>query len=776
MFYLAMEEQKQENLKMEHETKQSLPSDYLERVYAGVLGKLIGVYMGRPFEGWTHERILAELGHVRYYVNEKLNVPIVVTDDDISGTFTFVRALEEHYTPKHNCTPKQENDGESEDKMNLTVSPETSGTSETPDTPDTPRTPGTLELVSEDPITAEQIGKTWLNNIIKNRTVFWWGGNGVSTEHTAFLNLRKGIKAPHSGSMQTNGRTIAEQIGAQIFIDGFAMTAPGNPALAAKLARTAASVSHDGEAVYAAQLWAAMEAEAFVSKDVDHLLDTGLSFVPSDSLIAALIQDVREWCQDDDDWMYTRQRIEKKYGYDKFPGSCHVVPNHGIMIMSLIYGGNNFAEAMHIVNTSGWDTDCNSGNVGCLVAIMHGLAAVEYECSGGNGNCNWRGPISDRALISSADGGYSINNAANIAYNIANTGRKLAGQDALMSPKQGAQFHFSLPGSVQGFYNANDSVGNSSPDVKQGVFKGNSGLLIQARAYIMTDTFIPPTIDQVHGYELAASPLLYPGQVISASLRSTDLSWYGNTAKIVLKAYTHKDELETLEGTSCRTNEPTVLRWRVPISLGCRPVQAVGLWAEARGTTLVDYLRWDGTPALILEPGDYRDGPRTFYKRSFVNGADMFDISSGSFLIAQDQGEGIVTYGTREWTDYKATFRDFTVNLGEPAGVAVRVRGLNRYYALFFYTGNADTRNARKRIGLVKARDGEHIELASKRFDWKCDVSYSVTLKMSGDQLYARVGKTELSARDAEYPAGGIGMVATDGSISVGSVKIGPLV
>ena len=31
--------------------------DYAERVYAGVLGKLIGVYLGRPFEGWTYERI-----------------------------------------------------------------------------------------------------------------------------------------------------------------------------------------------------------------------------------------------------------------------------------------------------------------------------------------------------------------------------------------------------------------------------------------------------------------------------------------------------------------------------------------------------------------------------------------------------------------------------------------------------------------------------------------------------------------------------------------------
>ena len=30
-----------------------LTQDYAERVYAGVLGKVIGVYLGRPFEGWT---------------------------------------------------------------------------------------------------------------------------------------------------------------------------------------------------------------------------------------------------------------------------------------------------------------------------------------------------------------------------------------------------------------------------------------------------------------------------------------------------------------------------------------------------------------------------------------------------------------------------------------------------------------------------------------------------------------------------------------------------
>ena len=76
----------------------SISPDYLERVYAGVLGKMVGVYLGRPFEGWTYERIMSELGEVRYYVNERMphKPPLVVTDDDLAGTFVFLRALPEN--------------------------------------------------------------------------------------------------------------------------------------------------------------------------------------------------------------------------------------------------------------------------------------------------------------------------------------------------------------------------------------------------------------------------------------------------------------------------------------------------------------------------------------------------------------------------------------------------------------------------------------------------------------------------------------------------------
>ena len=197
----------------------ALPADYDERVYAGVLGKIIGVYLGRPFEGWPNAMIEERLGEVDYYVHDKVGVPLIVTDDDISGTFTFIRALEDY-----GCDPQ---------------------------------------------ITPKQIGQTWLNYLIKERTVLWWGGMGNSTEHTAYLRLQQGIDAPMSGSMEMNGKVVSEQIGAQIFIDGWAMVMPGDPERAADFARRAGSVSHDGEALYGAQVLAAMEAQAFVEQDIN---------------------------------------------------------------------------------------------------------------------------------------------------------------------------------------------------------------------------------------------------------------------------------------------------------------------------------------------------------------------------------------------------------------------------------------------------------------------------------------------------------------------------
>ncbi|KAL1981939.1 hypothetical protein VTN96DRAFT_2003 [Rasamsonia emersonii] len=711
-----------------------LPADYLDKVYAGVLGKVIGVYLGRPFEGWTHERVLAELGPIRYYVQKDPD-RVVVVDDDVSGTFVFVRALQEHG-------------------------------------------------VRAD-LSSEAIGKTWLNNVIERRAVFWWGGNGISTEHTAFLNLKKrGIPAPLSGSIQTNGRTVAEQIGAQIFIDGWAMVAPGNPALAAQLAELAAKVSHDGEAVHAAKLLAAMEAEAFVSKDVNRLLDVGLKFVPADSLIARLVNDIRQWAKSDGDWKKTRQRIEERYGYDKFGGICHVIPNHGLIILALLYGGHDFHTAMHIVNTCGWDTDCNSGNVGCLVAIMHGLDAFE-------GGPDWRGPVADRIMISSADGGYSINNAARIAYDIANLGCQLAGEAPLPAPKDGAQFHFTLPGSVQGFQVTRHALLPDLVRVEQALDdEKRPGLAIRLHGLTdavdsveaLTPTFTPVEAVDTKTYELMASPLVYPGQRVEAVVRAEKTNTAPVNARLRLKVYGPDDDLHTAAGpsVSLHPGQEETLAWIIPDCWDSQPIQQLGLalcvpdgGRRVDGTVWLDRLGWKGAPRQTLKRPVAKPQEGHFWHRAWVNGASTFqtELPGSGFCIAQDSGEGIIAYGTREWKDYVVSVPRLIVNLGTVAGVAVRVQGLNRYYAVMLLSGPP------RRIALVKARDEQRAELASAPFDWTLDTAYEVTVSVEGNAITGRLENwgPVLQAVDGEYAGGGIGLVVTDGSVVADQFDIAPV-
>lgn len=718
----------------------SLASDYLSRVYAGILGKLIGVYLGRPFEGWTHQKIMEVLGPIHFYVHDHPNMPaspfgpslgsardrglpLVVTDDDVSGTFTFLRALEEHgFSPN---------------------------------------------------ITSEQIGKTWLNQLIEGQTILWWGGRGVSTEHTAYLNLKDGIAAPKSGAILTNGKTVAEQIGAQIFIDGWAMVAPGNPKLAAQLAKAAGSVSHDGESVYAAMLWAAMEAEAFVSKDVENLLRTGLSVIPKDSAIANMIADVRQWHASDGDWLKTRQRIEDVYGYDKYCGVCHVMPNHGIMIMALLYGGHDFSEAMHIINTCGWDTDCNSGNVGCLVALMHGMDAFQ-------GSVDWRGPVADRALISSADGGFSIANAGSLATEVANLGRRIAGLDALPPPKEGAQFHFTLPGSVQGFSATGATLLHEYDENDIGVLAMECTDLSPTDGAVeaLTEAFMAQNVLQMPTYPLMASPLVYPGQTIKAKLRLAAQNTACIQAALRLKVYAPRDKLVTKDGEAVelRPGEEKIVEWTIPDDFDSQPIQSIGITFCAKeskftGKVVLDRLGWTGVPRMVLRKPSSAERPGQFWTKAWVKGVDSFlPWRKLPFTIVQNRGEGILIHGTRDWTDYRVIVTAFTVGLGDPAGVAIRVRGLNRYYALLL-TGNGTT------VSLVKALDEKRIVLARTEFNWELDQEYEISLTASGTKIEGRIAGSaiRLAAEDDQYRGGGLGLVVTSGTASAGPVTVEPM-
>lgn len=699
----------------------ALPPDYIERVYAGILGKLIGVYLGRPFEGWTHERIMRELGEIEYYVHDRLGEPLVVTDDDVAGTFTFVRALED-------CT-------------------------------------------GPDDISSETIGKAWLNYIVEKRSILAWGGNGIYSEHTAWLNLARGIPAPDSGSIETNGKTLAEQIGAQIFIDGWAMVAPGNPELAARLARDAARVSHDGEAVNAAMLWAAMEAKAFLTADIDTLIDTGLSVIPGDCGIARLIEKIRDWRRTYADWRDTRSKIAEFHGYDKYPGNCHVMPNHALMIMSVLYAPDDFSRAQTIVNTAGWDTDCNAGNVGCLLGLMHGLDGL-------NAGPDWRGPLADRMLISSADGGFAINDAVRMADYISGLGHVVDGTPPPAAPKDGAQFHFSLPGSTQGFRissgtdpSAGGRVSGAMHDGKHVLSVGFESLGGDRSVVVTSPTFAPSDVVRMRTYELMASPLVYPGQVLTASFHAGVENSGEATVRLLIRRYGVADSLVDVGGpaTTLGPGQSGALSWTLP-DCASQPIAEVGLTVtavgpDAGGRILLDRMGWSGVPDLVLRlPDEGGD----FWRRAWVNSADNFAGKAARIRVARDEGEGLIVQGTRQWKDYRVDTA-MTVHLGGYAGLAARVNGLRRFYAARLCRDG--------QFQILRVRDDERTVLAATEFPWCLDEPVPLSMTLRGTRISASAGDTALTAdddSDAGFAAGAMGLLVADGAVSVDRIRVSP--
>jgi hypothetical protein len=75
-----------------------IPNDYLNKVYAGWLGKIIGIRHGSNIEGWSYEKIEKVYGEITDYLFDFKNF---AADDDSNGPIFFIRALEDYtYTRK----------------------------------------------------------------------------------------------------------------------------------------------------------------------------------------------------------------------------------------------------------------------------------------------------------------------------------------------------------------------------------------------------------------------------------------------------------------------------------------------------------------------------------------------------------------------------------------------------------------------------------------------------------------------------------------------------
>ena len=718
----------------------NLDKVFENKVYAGVLGKIIGVYLGRPFEGWYYDRIMEELGPINYYVNDKLDFPIHVTDDDLTGTFRFINALK-HFNFDKNISPKQ-------------------------------------------------IGQTWLNYCIENQTVLAWAGKGVLTEESAYMNLKQGIHAPESGSIAQNGKVIAEQIGAQIFIDGWGMVSPGDPEQAVDLAKRAGSVSHDGESVYGAQVVAAMEAMAFIENDIKKIIEESKKFVPTDSTIYKLISDIQDWSSGNLDWEQARSKIEDKYGYSKFPGNCHIVPNHALIILALLFGDDDFQKSLMIVNTAGWDTDCNSGNVGCILGIKNELEGIQK-------GPDYITPVNDIIYLPTAYGSETMTDALLESQNIINITRRMNGLESKVI-KNNARYNFEMETATQGWMVDKTNDNNLNTSLSNVEFKSDNGtralqvsftdLSFGLSSEVFVDSFFPEWFTKLEGYQVqryfhydyVACPIVYTGQNIKTEIISR--SEKDLRINLFIKYWGDGDKLIkiTSEDYNLKANEKSVLEWSVPDTFS-NPIGQIGISINSddniSGKLLINYLNISGSPKMTFKRPDHIDEFKRgiFYKeevygqlwkRAWVNDVDKWQYRHNeSFKVVRGIGRGHIMTGSETWKDYSISAK-ISIPLASAGGLILRSQGLKRYYSLELTKENK-----------LKINKMEYDLKTLKEIDFDLEFfkDYELKFKVDGNKLQGFVDNKlliEVEDKSNPYEEGMIGFLTENGAIQSDSISI----
>lgn len=672
---------------------------YLERVYSGFLGMNIGIRLGAPVESavWTYERIRDHYGDIRGYVK---NYKKFAADDDVNGPVYFLRALRD----------------DAKDRK----------------------------------VTPQDVARAWLNYAREGVGLYWWGGYGVSTEHTAYLNLKHGVEAPQSGSIRQNGKTLAEQIGGQIFIDTWGLLYPGDPKSAADDAQAAASVSHDGEGLNGARFIAGCIAAAFTEPDIHGVLEKGKEQIPKDSVYMAVLRAVEEFHKKNPgDWRACHQMLVDDWGYDRYPGVCHIIPNAGVCMLAMLYGNGDFARTIEIATMCSWDTDCNAGNVGTILGVLNGIDGLPWH---------YRKPVNDSLILSGISGYLNILDVPGYAKEVAALGQLRRGEavpEEWNLPRDGElAFDFDIPGSTHGFEVSNDYFCTISQTEEQ-AYRGKGSLKILMdrmikgqECHVFFKPFYSRDAFSDERYSPVLTPLCYSGQTVSVQLYLDQ--WEGweepSAAPYFRTAFDKKEQTGTF--VKLEQGKWINLTFTLPDTQGGL-IDELGICVTANtpsksktaGVIYLDEFRVFGPARYTVSFGKQRREFGTVTPFSTDHGC--WEIVDGKLSVMR-YGDTFGYAGNYYGKD-TCVAAGVTPQNGDSHLLLVRAQGAMRFYGAGF-----------EKDGVVICKnDFGFRTLARADFSWECGKEYRLELECRGKLLILRVdGQELLRAEDDAFSYG----------------------
>ncbi len=311
--------------------------DYYNKVYGGWLGRVIGSQLGAPLELHPYFSIRRKYGRLNNYIKK-------ITGNEI-------------------------NDDEIYEIVGLV----------------------TLEQYGLD-FTVGQLAQNWRERIWKNT---------FTAEKAALRNLQKGLLPPQT-AIQNN--PYYDFIGAQMRGEIWGLISPGCPEVAAKYAMLDGSISHSGEGVLGEVFIACIVALSFFKTNAKEIIQEVLQkFIPKTSLYYSIVERCLEWAELYTDWRVAREKLMNFWKKNRkrlikearsikrkiilrIPklNEVHVIPNGGIVTLGLLYGQGDFEKSICTTALFGYDTDCNTGNVGTILGVQIGANQIPTK---------WKDPI-----------------------------------------------------------------------------------------------------------------------------------------------------------------------------------------------------------------------------------------------------------------------------------------------------------------------------------------------------------------------------------------------
>ncbi|MGW6136797.1 ADP-ribosylglycohydrolase family protein [Streptomyces sp. NPDC055140] len=268
--------------------------------------------------------------------------------------------------------------------------------------------------------TTADVAQLWLDELPAGRT--------FTAERIAYRNLLDGIEPPDTA---VHHNPFREWIGAQIRADVFGWTNPGDPARAAELAHTDATLTHTANGVYGEMFVAAAIAHAAArtattthaaapaattphtetppratpttvttptTPTIHSTLDAGLSVIPPDSRYAQAIRFGIETARAEPTgtpagFASVVDTLHARYAHDHH--WVHVLPNAALLAAALTHADGDFTGSICRAVSGGWDTDSNGATAGSIAGLLAGSPDAIDD--------RWTTPLKNRLATSVAD-------------------------------------------------------------------------------------------------------------------------------------------------------------------------------------------------------------------------------------------------------------------------------------------------------------------------------------------------------------------------------------